>query len=59
MVDSLKSEIKKALNYQEDSKKRKYEEVKTPISTAKPPGKLTAPIYKSTNSHITSMDQFR
>jgi len=58
LADALKSEVKRTVNYSnEDSRKKKYEEQKTPSFNQKPIGKLTAPSYRH-NNH-SSMDFFK
>jgi len=51
MVETIRCEIKRNINYADDVKKKKYEEAKKPV------GKMTAPINRY-NMDFSTMDQF-
>lgn len=59
MVEKLRCEIKKVLNYSDDAKRQKYEENKGLLQYQKPIGKLTAPVIRiptsSNNNRSTTM----
>lgn len=59
MVEKLRCEIKKVLNYSDDVKRQKHEENKGLLQYSKPIGKLTAPPLRNNGNKTSSMSQFR